>query len=122
VTGFLVTAIVIVAIVSLLVAYAIKKLSSTPLRIVAVISAITTLVVALPKVFDSLRPPATAPGVQAPATVSPAPAASPQESTESSAPVAPYGSTPPASPSGTASSDAAALPAVYLFASSEAVA
>ena len=120
-TGFLVTAICIVAIVSLLVAYVIKKLASTPLRIVAVITAITALVVALPKVFDSLRPPATAPGIQAPATASPAPAASPQPSP----PGATDGSTPSASPSasgGTASSDAAALPAVYLFAPSEAVA
>ncbi|MEU1025839.1 hypothetical protein ABZ366_27945, partial [Streptomyces sp. NPDC005904] len=69
-TGFLLASVAIVAIVAFLVAYAIKELSSTPLRIVAVITAITALVVTLPALFESLRPadPVAEPGVRMPGT------------------------------------------------------
>lgn len=60
-TGFFLSVIAIVAILCCVVAFAIKCLSSTPLRIVAVIGAITAMVVALPPLLEVMRPDALAP-------------------------------------------------------------
>ncbi|MEU9529757.1 hypothetical protein AB0D58_30800 [Streptomyces sp. NPDC048210] len=51
----LTAAVAIIAIVSAVVVYAIKHLSSTPVRVAAVIVAIATLVGVFPRVIDSLR-------------------------------------------------------------------
>ncbi|MGW6274681.1 hypothetical protein [Streptomyces sp. NPDC055060] len=106
-TGFLLASVVIVAIVAVLVGYAIKNLASTPLRIVAVISAITALVFALPALFESLRPadPAAEPGVQAPAPTTPPPA--------TPVPAPPPPAPGPTATPGTASSSPGAVPGAY---------
>ncbi|MFD3518481.1 hypothetical protein [Streptomyces sp. NPDC058657] len=82
-TDFFLSVIAIVAILCLVVGFAIKQLALTPLKITAVIGAITTLVLALPPLLEAMRPelippPAqapAAPGPQAPAQNAPAPGA-----------------------------------------------
>ncbi|MFD3549808.1 hypothetical protein ACFWUW_30220 [Streptomyces sp. NPDC058655] len=91
--AFLLASVAMVAIVALLTGYAIKKLSSTPARIVAVIVAITFLVPTFPPLFSALRPDAGAPGTRTPAPPTPGvPAPAP------ASPAAPT----PASPAGAA--------------------
>ncbi|MFJ1774954.1 hypothetical protein ACIOFQ_32715 [[Kitasatospora] papulosa] len=74
---FLLAAVAIVAIICAVVIYAIKHLSSTPVRIAAVIAAIATLVGVFPRVIDSLRPAPAPVEVPAEAPASPAATASP---------------------------------------------
>ncbi|WP_415961963.1 hypothetical protein [Streptomyces sp. 021-4] len=65
----LAAAVVIIAIVCAVVVYAIKQLSSTPVRVATVIVAIATLVAVFPRLIDSLHPAPSSPPV--PAEVSP---------------------------------------------------
>ncbi|MFJ8887812.1 hypothetical protein ACIRJR_31015 [Streptomyces sp. NPDC102402] len=71
---FLLAAVAIVAIICAAVIYAIKHLSSTPVRIAAVITAIAALVGVFPRVIDSLRP-SQAPPVVVPAEAPASPVA-----------------------------------------------
>ncbi|MFJ8313277.1 MULTISPECIES: hypothetical protein [unclassified Streptomyces] len=100
-TGFLLATVVIVAIVALLLAFVIKVLASTPVRIAAVIGAITVLVTALPALFLVLRPAEVGPAQ------GPAPAASAVSSARPTEPPAsagvPESTTSAASPASAAS-------------------
>ncbi|WP_371604974.1 hypothetical protein OG345_41635 (plasmid) [Streptomyces sp. NBC_01220] len=82
---FLLAAVLIVAIICVVVIYAIKHLSSAPVRIAAVIAAIATLVGVFPRVIDSLRPAPAPAGVPAEAP-SPSPAATTSPSAVRSGP------------------------------------
>lgn len=81
-SGFFLAAVLVVAIVGVVVIVAITSLSTTPARVGVVIGAITALVLALPPVFEALRPPpAEAPATTVPSTPTSAtpPQATPSE-------------------------------------------
>ncbi|AVZ74023.1 hypothetical protein SLUN_19505 [Streptomyces lunaelactis] len=65
-SAFLVAAVMIVGIMAMTIAFTVKVLSSTPVRIAVVIAAIVAMLTPLPRVFESLQP-----QNQQPATVAP---------------------------------------------------